>query len=152
MHLTDEQWHLLEPLFPPPSAAARGRPPLDKRIIFDAILWKLATNEPWYDMPLEYPPHQTCYRHYHHWDRSGLLKEALAILHKDLQTRGGLDLEQALHDGRITLLVGHRRIAVEYVDSLRDTWQLQTALIFIGLIEKTARSFTATPLRPPCLT
>ena len=40
--LTDEQWAKIEPLIPPPeSAAGRGRPPIDERLVLDAILRKL---------------------------------------------------------------------------------------------------------------
>ena len=40
--LTDEQWAKIESLIPPPeSAATRGRPPIDERLVLDAILWKL---------------------------------------------------------------------------------------------------------------
>ena len=31
MHLTDDQWRLIEPLFPEPSPFARGRPPFNPR-------------------------------------------------------------------------------------------------------------------------
>jgi len=31
MHLTGEQWHLIEPILPPLSPSDRGRPPLDRR-------------------------------------------------------------------------------------------------------------------------
>jgi len=34
--LTDEQWAKIKPLIPPPqSAATRGRPPIDERLVLD---------------------------------------------------------------------------------------------------------------------
>ena len=49
MNLTDEQWRLIEPILPPPSPADRGRPPIDRRAVLDGILWKIRTDNPWYD-------------------------------------------------------------------------------------------------------
>jgi transposase len=65
MNLTDEQWRLIEPILPPPSPSDRGRPPLDRRAVLDGILWKFRTDNPWYDMPPDYPSYQTCYRCHH---------------------------------------------------------------------------------------
>ena len=68
--LTDEQWAEIKPLINPTgSAATRGRPPIDERLVLDAILWKLASNKPWYDLPVsqgsvQFPSRQTCYRRY----------------------------------------------------------------------------------------
>ena len=41
MHLNGEQGRLIEPILPPPSPADRGRPPLDRRLVLDGILWKI---------------------------------------------------------------------------------------------------------------
>jgi len=75
MHLTYEQWRLIEPILPPPSPFYRGRPPLDRRAVLDGILWKFRTGSPWYDMPPDYPSYQTCYRCHHKWDRDGVMQK-----------------------------------------------------------------------------
>ena len=49
--LTDEQWKLIADVFPPP--AQTGRPPSDRRMAMDAILWILRAGSPWRDLPKE---------------------------------------------------------------------------------------------------
>jgi transposase len=134
--LTDEQWQLVQPLLPRPSPALHGRPPLDDRLILDAILWKFSTNTPWYDLPATFPPYQTCYRRYHLWKRLGIFPHILSTLYQDLRQRGGLDVVQALRQGRIgfELLPGGWKITA--APSLDGTWQLATALIFAVQILK----------------
>ena len=103
MDLTDEQWAVVAPLFPPSSPYLRGRPPLDDRAILNAILWKLSRNAAWYALPACYPSHQTCYRRYCQWRRLGLLDNLVAVLLHDLEERGGLHPIQAHNDGYITI-------------------------------------------------
>ncbi len=42
--LTDEAWDLIKDLFP--KRAETGRPPVDRRLVFDGILWILRTGAP----------------------------------------------------------------------------------------------------------
>jgi transposase len=39
--LTDEQWVLIEPLFPKPRVGLRGRPQRDTREVMNGVLWIL---------------------------------------------------------------------------------------------------------------
>jgi len=39
--MTDEQWELIEDLFPPP--AKTGRPPVGRRNVVDGIFWMTRT-------------------------------------------------------------------------------------------------------------
>jgi transposase len=139
MRLTDDQWQLIAPLFPPssPMASSRGRSaaPDDRRAL-EGILWKLAANAPWRDLPSRYPSYQTCYRRYREWRRTGLLSRVLSTLLHDLSNRGGRDLLRALQDGSISLRLQNRRLVVACPEPLRGTWQLDTALIFLGIAEK----------------
>src|SRR3954452_4075483 len=57
--LTDQQWELVQDLFPPP--ARTGRPRRDRREILDAILWILRTGAPWRDLPEELGPWATAW-------------------------------------------------------------------------------------------
>ena len=132
MPLTDEQWQLLAPLFPPPPPA-RGRPPNAARRVLEAVLWKLSTRSAWSDLPAQYPPYQTCYRYYHQWQRKGLLDRVLSILYHDLRTRGGLDIEQALRSGAISFDRQASRWRFAFPDLPPDAWQLTTAVILISL-------------------
>ena len=137
MLLTDEQRTLLGPLFPaPPASPARGRPPIDDRLVLDAVLWKLATRCPWYDLPPAAPPHQTVYRRYRQWQRTGLFDRLLAILRHDLRTRGRFDLQTALASGDIAIGLVGRRLRVTAAPHLLGTWQLATALVVIARLEK----------------
>jgi hypothetical protein len=133
-HLTDEQWQVIEPLIPPPSAAAtRGRPPINERAVLDGILWKIITASAWYHLPSDYPSWQTCYRRYNKWRHNGLLHDILGALYLDLRDRGGLDLKKDLRDGPIKLIETPRDINFEVAPSFQDSWQFMTAMIFLRL-------------------
>ncbi len=137
MRLTDEQWALIQPLLPPPSPASRGRPPLDRRAILDGIFWKLSTLSPWYDIPSCYPSYQSCYRHYRKWQRLGLLNTIRNALFIDLRDRGGVDLNQIKGSGPIHFVTGSPQLELYIDPSLKDSWQLSTAMLFIApLIQK----------------
>jgi len=145
--LTDEQWAKLEPLIPPPeSAATRGRPPINERLVLDAILWKLASNKPWYDLPVsqgpvKFPSHQTCYRRYRQWTRTGLLDQILTAIFEDLHVRGGFDLQRALQDGAIKYELRGRGLKILINPQLRGTWQISTALILLSIAARNARLY-----------
>jgi transposase len=81
VRLTPQQWRVVQPLLPPqPPPNSRGRPSADYRSVFEAILWKLTNDRPWYDLPAGYPSYSTCYRYYHQWKRDGLLARLLTSL------------------------------------------------------------------------
>ncbi|HZD58811.1 MAG TPA: transposase [Anaerolineales bacterium] len=134
-HLTDEQWQILQPLFPPPPPpGSPGRPPADPRAVLEGILWKMITAAPWYQLPYCYPSYQTCKRRVAQWMRNGLMHEILGTLHLDLCQRGGLDPKEAFKDGRLQFVnrFGRKELIVD--PALQGTWQLGTALIFVRLI------------------
>jgi transposase len=133
MDLTPEQWQLVQPLLPPPSKFLRGRPPIDDRLVLDAILWKISTGEPWYDLPPWYPSFQTCYRRYHNWKRDGVLGAVLQALYDDLRDRGGLDLEKAFRGDTLVSQGAHFDVEPDPDPDLEEPWQISTARIFIGL-------------------
>jgi transposase len=141
MNLTDEQWRLIEPILPPPSPADRGRPPIDRRAVLNAILWKIRTDNPWYDIPPDYPSHQTCYRCHREWARDGVMQKIYAVLLSDLSTRGGFDLAQALQDGtiRVNQIGSLGKLTIPLI--LRYTWQWSTAVLFLRTaMEKVKRN------------
>ena len=133
MNLTDEQWRLVERSFPPPPPPRRGRPPVDYRRVLDGILWKFCTDSPWYDLPPEYPSHQSCYRYHHTWKRSGLMAEIIFILYTDLRERGGLDLRHASDTGSIKLLPVGGGWKVEIPLELLGTWQASAIWMICSL-------------------
>ena len=75
--LTDDQWECIKDLFPAP--AKTGRPPTDRRVVMNAILWILRTGSPWRDMPSEFGPWRTIYGLFNDWNRDGVIDD---ILHR----------------------------------------------------------------------
>ena len=135
MRFTDEQWQVIQPLIPPPpSAATRGRPPINERAVLEGIFWKLARARPWEDLPASYPSWQTCNRRYHKWRRTGLFKRIQRAIMFDLRDRGGIDFPTAIHDGTIEVDAGLHDLHVILPDSLRGTWQLLSILFLLGTV------------------
>jgi transposase len=54
--LTNAQWGRLEAVLP---EVRMGRPPRDRRVVIDAIRWRVRTGSPWRDMPERYGPWET---------------------------------------------------------------------------------------------
>src|SRR5690606_6494822 len=63
--LTDEQWALIEQLFP--ALARTGRPPANRRTTFEGILWILTTGAPWRDLPEEFGAWTTVWGWFRKW-------------------------------------------------------------------------------------
>ena len=53
LHVDDGLWAVLEPLLPAPVSMRIGRPRVDDRIAFTAILFVLVTGVPWRVLPRE---------------------------------------------------------------------------------------------------
>jgi transposase len=135
MDLTDEQWEVLKPVIPVPPRRpdGRGRPWRDPRAVLNGILWILRTGAQWKDLPLRYPPYQTCHRRFQLWGRSGVLDRILRALANDLHERGGLELSECFIDGPF-VVAKKGGIAWERPSGakVRRSWQLQTALVFLS--------------------
>ncbi len=58
--LTDAEWQVVGPLFPPPATTGRHRWPMCELI--NAIFLLLRGGIPWSMLPTHFPPHQTVYR------------------------------------------------------------------------------------------
>ncbi len=143
MPLTDEQWAVIQPLLPPPSPALRGRPPVDERLILDAILWKFRTSSPWYDLPPGFPSWQTCYRRCHYWQRQGILNAVFSALDRDLRDRGGVNLRAALASQHIRFVPLGEQTHVVFdaplQNELQDTWQLETIHLLLAVLFRAIR-------------
>lgn len=83
--LTDTQWERLEPLLPPISRM--GRPPRDRRQVFDGIWWRARTGSPWRDVPERYGPWETAYTVFRRWQIDGTWPRIL----KKLQVKADAD-------------------------------------------------------------
>jgi transposase len=73
--LTDEQWDLIQDIFPPP--AKTGRPPVDRRDVVDGIFWILRTGSPWRDLPEEFGKWGTVWDLFDKWNADGTWDEIL---------------------------------------------------------------------------
>ena len=136
MDITEEQWALIEPLFPEKETireGVRGRPYRDPRDVFYGVLWVLRTGAPWHDLPGRYPPYQTCHRRFQGWVRDGTLKRILAALREDLRTRGRVDDIEAYIDGTYAGAKKGGPASDDAVPAMRRrSWRLQTALVFLS--------------------
>jgi putative transposase len=69
--LTDAEWQILEPFFPPPARTGRHRA-WPMREVVNAIFYVLRGGVPWRMLPEHFPPHQTTYRWFVRFRDSGL--------------------------------------------------------------------------------
>ncbi len=97
--LTDEQWALIEDLFPSP--AWTGRPRRERRTIIDGILWILRTGSPWRDLPVAFGPWQTVWRLFDQWNADGTLDAILDHLRADAADAGEIDDQLWCVDGTV---------------------------------------------------
>ncbi len=102
--LTDEEWNLIDGLFDPP--AKTGRPPADRRMIVNGILWILRTGSGWRDMPEEFGPWKTVWRLFDAWNSNGKLDAILRRLQAAFFEAGVMDQELWCVDG--TVIRAHR--------------------------------------------
>jgi putative transposase len=71
--LTDEQWALVEPLFP---VYPGGRPrKTSLRDVVDAIFYLVRTGCQWRFLPKDFPPKSTVWGYFDEWRHSGLLDD-----------------------------------------------------------------------------
>ena len=100
--LSDEQWRLVQPLFPaPPATLRRGRPSIPTRLVLEAVLWKLAARAPWRSLPMRGVSYQVCYQYYRRWRDSGLLARVIHLLLRDLDQRLHFDPATVVRQGRV---------------------------------------------------
>ena len=99
--LTNEQWELIEPLFPRPRRRAdkRGRPPVANRACLEGILWILQTGAAWRFLPDEFPSSSTCWRRLQRWQEQGIWLEAWRTLLGALDENGLLRWDESFLDG-----------------------------------------------------
>ena len=89
--LTDAEWAVLEPLFPP---YATGRPRTRPvREILDAVFYVLRAGCAWRLLPREFPPWSTVYYHFRRWRDDGTWDEASQELRRAERVRQGRDPE-----------------------------------------------------------
>lgn len=78
--LTDAQWEYLQPMLP--KTKKLGRPPTDRRLVLNAILYVLKGGIGWRLLPQNFPPWKTAYHVFRSWSLDGTwaaLNDALRI-------------------------------------------------------------------------
>lgn len=96
--LTDEQWALMEDIFPK-NGRKPGRPWADHRNIMDGIFHVLVTGVPWRDLPEEFGPWITVYRRFARYRDDGTLERILERLQLKLNEEGKIDSDLFCIDG-----------------------------------------------------
>lgn len=134
MELTDKQWMRIEPVISQSACKkdSRGRKPRDPREVLNGILWVLRTGAPWKDLPDRYPPHQTCHRRFQHWTKAGVFRRIIEELARDLQERGGIDIQEAFIDGSfVPAKKGAAPLAGQSAAKGAGSWSLRTLPVFL---------------------
>lgn len=68
--LTDEQWEIIEPLLP--ERKKLGRPPMDRRIVINALLYMARAGCAWRLLPKDFGHWQTVCGYFRSWCQNGL--------------------------------------------------------------------------------
>lgn len=87
--LTDSQWALIEPLFPPPG----GKSKWEKRELVDAVLYLVENGCKWRNLPHDFPPYTTVSNFYHAAVKSGLWEKLLTALAAQTREQAGRKAE-----------------------------------------------------------
>src|SRR5215475_13175914 len=86
--LSDAEWHVVQPLFPPEATTGRPRQhPL--RTIVNAILYVLRAGCAWRLLPYEWPAWQTVYHYFRKWRLDGTWERIHRILRQRLRIQVG---------------------------------------------------------------
>lgn len=96
--LSDEQWHLIQPILPQRTAKT-GRPPSNPRVMLNGILWILRTGAPWRDLPERLGSWQTVYDYFRNWRADGTFDRILQILQIRLDRNGKIEWDLWCIDG-----------------------------------------------------
>ena len=98
--LSDEQWHLIEDLFPVRKMThAGGRPPIPPRPCLEGILWVLISGARWKDLPTHFPSPATCWRRLKEWTEAGIFQQAWSRLLHRLDGMKSLRWDETMADG-----------------------------------------------------
>lgn len=80
--ISDSQWAMIEPLFPP----AGNRSKWEKRELVDAVLYFVDNGCKWRNLPHDFPPYTTVANFYYAAIRSGLWEKICAALVERVRT------------------------------------------------------------------
>jgi len=85
--LTDKQWQLIKRWLP--KVARRGRPPIDRREVINAILYVVRSGCQWRMLPRDFPNWNTVYGVFRRWRLSGLWQKIHDALREQVRRAAG---------------------------------------------------------------
>lgn len=85
--LTDRQWQIIRPLLPPRSR--RGRPPICRRRVLNAILYVVRTGCQWRMLPSDFPKWSTVYGIFWRWRNQGVWQKIHDALREKTRRKAG---------------------------------------------------------------
>jgi putative transposase len=85
--VTDEQWQIIRKLLPPKKK--RGRPPVDRREIINAIFYINRTGCQWRALPHNFPQWRTVYTVFRRWQKVGLWQKINDALRERVRVAAG---------------------------------------------------------------
>jgi putative transposase len=86
--VTDEQWQVIKSLLPKKRTDG-GRPPLDRRIILNAILYVVRTGCQWRQLPRDFPNWKSVYTVFWRWRKGGVWERIHHALRERLRRATG---------------------------------------------------------------
>ena len=89
--LTDSQWNRIKFLFEEPAKV--GRPQLNPRRVFNAILWILKSAARWRDLPARYGNWNSIYHKFRLWCKLGLFVRLLRFINGEAKETTLLELD-----------------------------------------------------------
>ena len=144
--VTDEQWQVLRKFLP--RASRLGRPPIDRRLIVNAVLYLNRTGCQWRALPHDFPKWRTVYTIFRRWRIEGLWRRlhdalvklirralvALGVRPDDRARLGGLDPSPLLTDvhAACEFLVRDRRLPSGPGLGGREAAEAPRIMFFIG--------------------
>ena len=90
--LTDEQWHIIEPMVPPEKHGGRHRT-VDMREVINAILYILRTGCQWRNLPHDFPPWGTVSWYFWLWSNDGTWTRIHDKLREMVRVEAGREAE-----------------------------------------------------------
>lgn len=85
--LSDEQWRIIKKLLPKP--AQRGRKPIDRRRVIDAVLYLVRSGCQWRMLPRDFPNWSTVYGDFRRWRLGGLWQQIHDALREQVRKSEG---------------------------------------------------------------
>jgi transposase len=96
----DELWEVARPLLPEPNQTRMGRPRVDDRVAFNAIVFVLVTGIAWRHLPRELGcSPATAHRRLQQWQRAGVWQKLYAAVLQRLEQAGRIDRSTVVIDG-----------------------------------------------------